>query len=126
MFLIFLLYFFSPASAKAPAGSESTLVSSKISFTAAHTSSTLTVITPSTHSFITSKLFLPTCSTATPSAKSPTSLNLTLLSNFIASSKQAESSTSSPYFLVLLLFWAIHAETPAKRPPPPTGKKIAS
>ena len=60
---------FSPANATAPAGSDITLVSSNRSFTAAHTSSIVTVITPSMHSLITSKLFLPTCSTATPSEK---------------------------------------------------------
>ena len=53
-------YIFSPARATAPDGSERTLVSSNMSLTAAQTSSILTVITSSTHSFMTSRLFFPT------------------------------------------------------------------
>ena len=61
-FLPFTLFEYAlrPARASAPAGSERTLVSSKISLTAAQTSSTLTVMTSSTHSLATSKLFFPT------------------------------------------------------------------
>ena len=126
LFFTFLEYFFNPASANAPAGSERTLVSSKISFTAVQTSSTLTVMTSSTHSLITSKLFFPTVDTATPSAKSPTSFNVTLLLALTASARHAESSTSTPIIFVFLLFCDIQAETPAKIPPPPTGTKTTS
>ena len=126
LFVILLAYFFNPASANAPAGSDNTRVSSKISFTAAHNSSMLTVITPSTHSLITSKLFFPTFPTATPSANKPTSRKRTRLLAFSASVKQAESSTSTPYTFVLDCVCATQAPTPAKSPPPPTGTKITS
>ena len=61
VFLLEILdaYFFKPASASAPAGSDSILVSSKMSLTAAQSSSIETVITPSTHSLMTSKVCNP-------------------------------------------------------------------
>ena len=126
MFFALAAYFFSPATATAPAGSDKTLVSSKISFTPAQTSSMETVMTSSTHSFITSRLCFPTCATATPSANIPMLFNLTLFPACIAAARQAESSTSTPNIFVFLFFCEIHAEIPASSPPPPTGTKIAS
>ena len=62
----------SPATARAPAGSITVRVSSKMSLIAAHVSSLLTRTTSSTVSFAMSNVRAPTCRTATPSAKMPT------------------------------------------------------
>ena len=85
----------------------------------------LTVTTSSTHSLITSRLFLPTWDTATPSANKPTFFNITLLFDLSASVKHAESLTSTPTIFIFLLCCLIHAEIPARSPPPPTGTNIA-
>ena len=75
---------------------------------------------------MTSKLFLPTLETATPSANNPTFFKRTRLLDFSASVKHAESSTSTPIILIFFLFCLTQADIPARRPPPPTGINKAS
>ena len=71
-------YFFRPARANAPAGSTIDLVSSNTSLIAAQVSSVVTSMISSTTSEHSRNVSSPTVLTAAPSAKSPTSLKITL------------------------------------------------
>ena len=119
-------YFLSPAKLIAPEGSQIALVSLKVSFMAAHISSVVTVITSSTVSRITAKVASPTCLTAVPSAKIPTSDSLTGSPESIAALRQAASSDSTAMIFVAGRNFFKYAEIPAHNPPPPTAIKTAS
>mmetsp|Transcript_72229 Transcript_72229/g.150893 ORF Transcript_72229/g.150893 Transcript_72229/m.150893 type:complete len:375 (+) Transcript_72229:474-1598(+) len=118
-------YFFAPATARAPEGSVMERVSSKMSLIATHVSSVSTRMTSSTSSMLRRNGSSPTMRTATPSAnvstessvtRSPASSDL-----FIASAPVG----STPMILMSGRRRFTYAATPAIRPPPPTGMKIA-
>ncbi len=94
------MYFLRPASDRAPEVSETARVSSKMSLTAAHISSVLTVMTSSTRSRITAKGASPTWATATPSANTPTWSSTTRSPLSRAALRLALSSDSTPITLI--------------------------
>ena len=85
-------YFFMPATARAPAGSATERVSSKMSLMAAQISSPVTSTTSSTASRQTRKGSSPTWRTATPSANRPTESRTT---RFPAASARSSSAGGS-------------------------------
>ncbi len=93
-------YFFKPATAKAPAGSATERVSSKMSLIAAQISSVPTVTTSSTHWRAILNGSAPICLTATPSANNPTCANTTRSPARNAWFKQSASSGSTAITLI--------------------------
>mmetsp|Transcript_23996 Transcript_23996/g.78064 ORF Transcript_23996/g.78064 Transcript_23996/m.78064 type:complete len:210 (+) Transcript_23996:2981-3610(+) len=119
-------HFFAPATARAPEGSVIERVSSKMSLIATQISSVSTSTISSTSSRASLKVKLPTVLTATPSAKvstlSSTTCFFSLRDRYIASAPVG----STPIILMSGRSRFTYAATPAMRPPPPTGMKMAS
>ena len=118
-------YALAPAAATAPAGSRMERVSLKTSLMAAQISSVLTSTTPSQNSRHTRNVSAPTVLTATPSAKLFRSSSVTRRPAARAVARQFESAGSTPSTLTHGATCLTKAATPARRPPPPTGTKMA-
>ncbi len=94
-------YFFSPATASAPAGSTIERVSSNTSWMAAQISSVSSSMISSTWSRHSENVSSPTRLTATPSAKIPTLSRVTRRPAFSDSYMLAASSGSTPMMRML-------------------------
>ncbi len=110
-----------PATASAPAGSGTARTSSNTERTAAQTWSTSTVMTSSSSSRHSSKVSLPACLTATPSANMPVAPMSTGLPASSAAFMLPASSGSTPITRICGCTDFSVAASPAARPPPPTG-----
>mmetsp|Transcript_48794 Transcript_48794/g.95710 ORF Transcript_48794/g.95710 Transcript_48794/m.95710 type:complete len:253 (-) Transcript_48794:259-1017(-) len=120
------IHLLQPATAKAPAGSNTERVSSKTSLIAAHISSLLTSTISSTQCCAIRKHSSPTCLTAAPSANSPTSSSVTRFPSRRLCVIAAASTVSTPMSLVSGHTFFKKAPTPAISPPPPTQQKTTS
>ena len=126
------MYFFIPATGSAPAGSTILRFSSKISLTAAQTSSLVQVTTSGSTTGPDLSLFCirtisngnsPIWATATPSTNSPTCSSLTRSLASSAAFSEADWSASTAMTLTCGATSPKNAATPEIRPPPPTATK---
>mmetsp|Transcript_130262 Transcript_130262/g.405188 ORF Transcript_130262/g.405188 Transcript_130262/m.405188 type:complete len:295 (+) Transcript_130262:669-1553(+) len=120
------LYFLRPATARAPAGSSTTLVSIKESLMAPQISSVETLTISSTVAWHSRKVSSPTRRTAAPSAKRPTVGSSTTSPASRLAVIAAESRASTPMTLIEGFTDFKKAPTPASKPPPPTQQNTAS
>ncbi|CAE6820077.1 hypothetical protein R69927_06578 [Paraburkholderia domus] len=118
-------YCLAPATASAPAGSSTLRVSWNTSLIAAHSASVFTSNTSSRYSLHRRKVSSPTSFTAVPSENSPTSFSVTRSPAFSDAAIAHESSVCTPITLISGRTDFTYAATPAARPPPPIGTKIA-
>ena len=130
--LLASIYFFIPATGSAPAGSTMLRLSSKISLTAAQTSSLLQVTTSGSTTGPDLSLFCirtisngssPIWATATPSTNKPTCSSFTRSFASSAAFRQADCSASMAITLTCGATSPKNAATPEIRPPPPTATK---
>mmetsp|Transcript_30774 Transcript_30774/g.68187 ORF Transcript_30774/g.68187 Transcript_30774/m.68187 type:complete len:255 (-) Transcript_30774:1008-1772(-) len=124
--LLRLIQALAPATLRAPAGSRMDLVSLNTSLMAALMALLSTRMTPSTSSRHSRNVSMPTCLTATPSAKAST-LDSTTRSPRARLMVMALAPVGSTPMILMSGFNALRkAAMPAIRPPPPTGTNTAS
>mmetsp|Transcript_102512 Transcript_102512/g.330794 ORF Transcript_102512/g.330794 Transcript_102512/m.330794 type:complete len:214 (-) Transcript_102512:685-1326(-) len=123
---VFSTYLFNPATASAPAGSNTTRVSMNESLMAAQMSSVDTVIISSTTIWQSRKVSSPTRRTAAPSAKRPTEGSSRTSPASRLCVMAAESEASTPTTLIEGFTDFRKMPMPERRPPPPTQQKTVS
>mmetsp|Transcript_42787 Transcript_42787/g.129257 ORF Transcript_42787/g.129257 Transcript_42787/m.129257 type:complete len:214 (+) Transcript_42787:244-885(+) len=121
-----LAYLPMPATAKAPAGSRMTRVSTKLSLIAAQISSVDTVTTSSKTIWHNRKVSSPTLRTAAPSANRPTAGSSTTRPASKLARMPAASAASTPITLMPGFAALRNMPTPAASPPPPMQQNTAS